>query len=171
MEVIKSLTNTKLYPVIYAEKIEVVYSDSAKAKCKLIAKEFKEFDNVDRPYLEFPKGIEVQIYDSALNIQSIIKAMYAIYYRKEELWIARNNVEAKNLQTGEQINSEEMFWNQVKKKVYSAKFTKIVSTDGILYSEGGFESNESLTHWRLIGGTRGTVNVKDNEAGNVQKNP
>jgi LPS export ABC transporter protein LptC len=168
IEVINSLTNRKELPFVSANNAEGVYSDSGKVKFKMIAKEYEMYVNVDKPYTLFPKGLTVYLYDSLMQIESVINAQYAIYHQKEKLWEARNDVEAKNVKKNEQINTEEMFWDQNKAIIYSNKFTRIVNQDGVFTGEGGFIASETLSWWKLKG-IKGTVNIKESD--NNEKNP
>jgi LPS export ABC transporter protein LptC len=164
IEVIKNITNVREIPSLSGENFEILYSDSGKVKMKVIAKVLNKYNSPDKQYIEFPKGIIIYKYDSAFQIESSVKADWAMYKEKLKLWEARNAVEAKNLKTNEQLFTEELFWDQNKHIIYSKKFTKIINPDGVFYGDGGFESNENLSKWHLIG-VKGKVNIKDSKNG------
>ncbi len=168
IETIKNITNTKDLPQVSAEDMEILYSDSARVKMKIVAKQLDKYNSNEKDYIEFPKGIIVYQYDSALNIVSEISADYAIYRDKQKLWETRNDVVAKNLKKNEQLFTEELFWNQQKGTIYSTKFTKIINSDGVFCGDGGFTAKEDLSDWKLIG-VKGTVNVKDQDS--ASQNP
>ena len=88
IERINLLTDNTIYPDVIGEDIEVVYSDSAKIKVLMQAKELRQFNQEERPYSEFPQGVHVIFYDDSLQQQSDLRANYAIYYNKEnqEKW-------------------------------------------------------------------------------------
>jgi hypothetical protein len=94
------------------------------------------------------------------KVESHIEADYALFFEKQELWEARNNVVAKNESTNEQLFTEHIFWNQKEEKIYSDQFTKIIKADGTFTGEKGFEARQDLTKWKLFR-SKGTVNVKD----------
>jgi lipopolysaccharide export system protein LptC len=160
IEKIQSIGDKSELPDVSAKKIEIIYSDSAKTEMRLTADEVKRFSNVERPYMEFPKGIYVEFFDDSLDIESLIRADYAIYYTEDKIWEARGNVVANNLANQEKLNTEELFWDENDKSIYSNSFSRIENPDGIFYGEKGFESNQKFTKWRLKG-SRGTVNFKD----------
>jgi len=168
IEVIKNMTNIKDIPSVSANEMEILYSDSAKVKMKVVAKTLNKFTNPEKQYIEFPNGITIYKYDSVTQIEAVIKSNYAIYYESKKLWEARDNVVAKNLKKDEQLYSEELFWDQNKAIIYSNKFTKIINADGVFFGDGGFQSKEDLSSWKLFS-IKGTVNIKDNP--NVQQNP
>ncbi|MEZ5072121.1 MAG: LPS export ABC transporter periplasmic protein LptC [Bacteroidales bacterium] len=162
IERVNLLTGELEVPKVKGRSIEVLYSDSARVKVRILAPEFQQFPDAERPYLEFPKGMEVYFYDDSLNVESEIRSDYTIYYSKERLWHATGNVVAKRLDNGDNLNSEEMFWNEEEELIYSNSFTRVQNEDGTFYGKKGFTSHQSLSNWQLIG-TSGTVNVQDEE--------
>lgn len=159
---IQSLTDSENLPTVSGEDIEIIYTDSAKLEMILRAGKIKQFTNEERPYIEFPDGIYIEFYDDSLNIEATMKADYALYYNEDKLWEARGNVEAHNMLKNEQLNSEELFWEEEKELIYSNSFSRIKTEDGIFYGQDGFESNQKFSKWKLKG-SRGTVNIKERE--------
>ena len=157
---IKALSEEVNIPTMTGINVETIYSDSGQIKGKIIAPELKRFSRENDPYYEFPKGLNVFFYDRKGLVESHIQANYALFYEKQELWEARNNVVARNEKTGEQLFTEHLFWNQKQESIYSDQFTKIINADGTFYGENGFEASQDLSRWKLKG-SKGTVNVKD----------
>lgn len=162
IEKIILLNTSAEYPDIIGEDIEVVYSDSGRVKLQMFAKSLKQFDKAEKPYSEFSDGMKVYIFDTNLEIESVIQSNYAIYYNDEKLWHATGNVIAENFKSGERLDTEVLFWDEEKEEIYSNSYTRIVNEDGTFYGQNGFKSNQSLTDYTLIG-SRGVVNVKDDE--------
>ena len=162
IEKINRLTEGSTFPKVTGTNIEIIFSDSAKVRVQILSPELAQYPDVERPYLEFPKGLEVFFYDDSMKIESSIRANYTIYYSEEKFWHATGDVVAQNLANGDQLNTEELFWDEEKELIYSNTFTKIQNEDGIFYGKNGFESNQNLNNWRLKGSS-GTVNVRDEE--------
>ena len=162
IEKINTFAPARDLPTVSGVNTEIIYTDSARLKLRMEAPELHKYEQVEEPYVEFPRGIEVYFYNENKQITSEIKAGYAIYYETKNLWEARNNVIAKNLEEGKQLNTEQLFWDQNKGKIYSDQFVKITSPDGVFYGENGFDARQDLTKWRLKG-SKGTVNLKDEE--------
>ncbi|MCX6256637.1 MAG: LPS export ABC transporter periplasmic protein LptC, partial [Bacteroidia bacterium] len=97
-------------------------------------------------------------YNPDKSVQSTLTAGHAIYKEKLELWEASENVVVVN-QNGDIINSEKMFWDRKKGKIYSDEFVKITTKDEIIYGNG-FEAGQSLNNW-VIKQITGTVNLKE----------
>ncbi len=161
IEKIHSITDNTEQPELSATDATILYSDSGKVEMKLTANRILQFSKAERPYIEFPDGMYVEFYDDSLNIESQMKSNYAIYYMDEKMWEARGDVEAINNIKGEKLNTEELFWDEDKKTIYSNNFSRIQTADGTFYGENGFESNQRFSKWRLKG-SRGTVNLKEN---------
>lgn len=160
IEKINAITREPDYPIQTAYDARFIFTDSTKLETIVEAPEVNYYTFTEEPYYEFPKGFEIYLYDDNEREHYQITANYGKALQEKQLWEARNNVIALNIQTGEQLNTEQLFWDQEQHKIYSEKFTKITNEDGVFYGENGFESNESFTSWRLIG-TKGTVNVKE----------
>lgn len=135
-------------PGLSAYDIEFTYSDSAKIQIRLTGPTMHSYDGED-PYLEFPDGFKVLFYDSLMNVQSQIRANYGINYQKRKLMEARGNVIVINYEADEQLNTEELIWDQRKEMIYSNKFVKITTGDGVLYGDG-LESDQTFTSRRII---------------------
>jgi len=160
IEKINSLTGNTTVPDVTGKNFEILQSDSGKVKVRILAPEVYKYSQAEQPYIEFPRGMKAYFYDDSLKIESVIEAGYVKYFEAEKLWEAKNNVEARNLKKGEQLNTEHLFWNQEKKTIYSNTSSRIVTEQGTFYGEQGFESNQDLTKWKLKG-SKGTVNVKN----------
>ena len=162
IEKINELTSELNLPEQTGYNVEITYSDSGKFIGKLFTPELNKYSSVKDPYIEFPQGIKVIFYDDEEKFESYIRSNYAIYYDRKELWEIRNDVIARNVKKGEQLNTEQLFWDQNLGIIYSDKFSKIVNEDGTFYGENGFEAKENLSKWKLIG-SKGTVNVRDEQ--------
>jgi LPS export ABC transporter protein LptC len=162
IERINMLVEDTEVPKVKGINVNVIYSDSAKVKVQILAPSFRQFPDGERPYMEFPEGMEVFFYDDSLKIESEIKSDYAIYYLEESLWHATGNVIARKLDNGDALNTEELFWDEATELIYSNSYTKIQNENGTFYGKRGFVSHQNLTNWQLKG-TSGTMTVQDEE--------
>lgn len=162
IEKINLLNTSGNYPDVKGQDIEVIYSDSARVKVQMFAPELNQYNNAEKPYSEFPQGMEVYFFNDSMETESEIHANYAIYYNDEKLWHATGNVIAENHKTGERLDTEELFWNEEEEEIYSDSYTRIVNENGTFYGQNGFRSNQSLTEYTLIG-SKGVVNIQEDE--------
>ena len=142
------------------QDVEIIHSDSAKVKVRITGPIFNNVQVVEEPYIEFPNGVLVEFYDDNLNIYSKLKADYAIKYDKKEETIFRNNVEFKNIDN-ETLITDELIWDQNKKRIYSDGFVSIRTEEEELTGEG-FEADEDFTNYR-IRNLRGKIKVNKDE--------
>jgi LPS export ABC transporter protein LptC len=161
LEKIQLFSEEAMIPNLSGKNVQVLRSDSGLLKFKLVAPEIKRYDNVEDPFVEFPKGIDIYFLDSVQQVKTHITAKYAIQYTEQHLYYARDSVVAENTETGEWISSEEMYWDEKKGIVYSEKFTTIQRTDGIYYGRKGFEAQQDFSSWKLKK-PQATLNI-DNE--------
>jgi LPS export ABC transporter protein LptC len=164
LDMINAFTEDANYPLQTGKNIEVQYTDSTRLQLIFRAPEMKKFldDEEEGAYYVFEDGIEVFFYDDEENLESTFRSGYAKYFEKINLWKASDSVVARNVQTNEQLTTEEIYWDQQNKRIYSNVFTKITNEDGVFYGEKGFESDQDLENYKLIGSS-GTMEVEDEE--------
>jgi LPS export ABC transporter protein LptC len=160
IDTINALTNEQEVPILTAYQTTSTLSDSAQLKITMFSPELQRFMNGGKPYFLFPKGIKVDFYNKRNEVESQIIANYARYDETKKLWEARGNVICRNIIKNEQLKTEELYWSQPEARIYSTKFTRVKNQDGNFVGEGGFESNQTFTKWKLKGSS-GTVNIKD----------
>ncbi|MBN1119264.1 MAG: LPS export ABC transporter periplasmic protein LptC [Bacteroidales bacterium] len=162
IEKINALALGEGQPTVSYNDVSFEYTDTAKLQAKLITKSVDYYLNNEEPYYEFPTGIKVLFYNSDEKVKTIITSKYAIYRVEPELFEVRDSVVSRNLQDNQVVETEQMFWDQAKKIIYSNVFTKITGEDGVHFGERGFEAAQDLSYYRLIGSS-GNVKVKDEE--------
>ncbi len=162
IEKINTVTGSDQIPDVSGKMVEIMYSDSGKLKVMITAPEVKVYEDIKEPYTEFPAGMTTRFYDDSLTREAEITAGNVVYYKKKKLWEAKNDVRAINLKNNETLNTEHMFWDEKEKIIYSDAYSRIVNENGVFYGKNGFEANQNLTHWKLIG-SKGTVNIKDEQ--------
>lgn len=160
IEKINALTKEVKLPTISDKDIEIIYNDSTKLKLILKAPLLNMYLDVEPEHYEAPYGMEVVFYDNNEKPESKVTCKYAIYYKDKQLWEGRDSVEAVNLQKGDTLQTDQLFWNQGTGIIYSEKFTRIATVDGVFYGEAGFESNQNFSRWKLFGSS-GNVNVNE----------
>jgi LPS export ABC transporter protein LptC len=160
IEKINELTSELHLPQQTGYDVEIAFTDSGKLKWKLYAPEINRYESKDNPYIEFPRGIKIIDFDREGNIESRLTANYAIYYQKDQLGEAKSNVVAIKETTGEELYTEQLFWDQKSETVYSSTFCRIINKQGTHIGEKGFEAKQDLSRWKLRG-SRGTVKINN----------
>ena len=159
LEVVNSLSKIEDIPDIAGTNTEIIYSDSAKVKVRIVASELDAYRKAKRPFLKFPKGLHVYFYNDSLKVNAEVYSKYAIYYENEKLWEARNDVVVVN-KKGEKLNTEELFWDETKQIIYSKKYCRITTPDSLQHiGDCGMEAKQDFSSWHLKCAS-GTVPVK-----------
>ncbi|WDF55082.1 LPS export ABC transporter periplasmic protein LptC [Mucilaginibacter sp. KACC 22063] len=146
-------------PVERSLGVEVLYSDSAKVKAKLITPLMLHY-KVSKPYMEMPKGVKIIFYDVNLNVTSTITSDYAIYQEGDKKVELDKNVVAVN-EKGDVFKSEQLKWDQATRKVVSDKPVTITTKDGTVINGSSLVTNEKFSPWD-IPQTTGTFHVNQN---------
>ena len=149
---------------LMAYDVVVERSDSGMLVAKLSAPVMRSLDveNADSSMLEFPKGFTAYVYDNGDTAPtSMIRGDYGVNYEKKELVMAQHNVVVTNLKTQETLETQTLFWDQKKKKIYTSNFVKITSPDKIVFGDS-LTANEDFSR-REIFGIRATIEIEEDE--------
>ena len=138
-------------PTMRSTGVETLVSDSGMIRYKVITEEWLIYSKRNPPFWAFEKGVYLEKFDSLFHIDASIKADTAYYYETKKLWELRQNVHIRS-QKGEKFDTDQLFWDQENKKIYSDKFIRIESNDRILTGYG-FESNQEMTEYRIFNNT------------------
>ena len=143
-----AITERDSLPVMDTRGVESLVSDSGVISYRLSAEEWLVYDKKTPSYWSFEKGVYVEKFDSLFQVEASIKADTDYYYDKQKLWKLIHNVHIQN-QKGENFDTELLYWDQNKKRVYSDKAVRVEQVDRIIYAEG-FESNEQMTKYTFF---------------------
>lgn len=145
-------------PDMYTTGVVSYVSDSGMIRYKIVTDEWLVFTKKNPPYWAFEKGLYLEKFDSLFRVDASIKADTAYYHEKKEIWELRGNVHIQN-QLGDKFDTELLFWDQSKERIYSDKFIKIEQEDKILTGYG-FDSNQEMTEYEIFTPT-GIFTVED----------
>lgn len=146
-------------PTMKTLGVTTLISDSGMIRYKIITSEWLVFNEVDTPFWAFEKGIYLEKFDTLFHIDSSIKADTAYYYEPKKLWELRSNVHIRS-QRGDKFDTQLLFWDQRRERIYSDKFIRIEQPERILTGYG-FESNQQMTEYQIYNNT-GIFTVEDN---------
>ncbi len=139
IETINALTQKT--PSNSADNITIIRTDSGKIVGKIFAPKLIKIYDKDKPYTEFPKGLTAESYSNYPVISSSLKCKYAKNFENKNLWLARNNVVVVN-DEGAKLETEELYWDTKKEKIYTDKNVKITNGNEVLYGKGLISDQE-----------------------------
>jgi len=144
---VRAIKNPDAVPTLLTTKVSTLISDSGIIRYKLVADLWAMYERNPKPYWSFTKGIYIEKFDSLMRPEASIKADFAFFLKLERVWILKKNVRIKNLK-GEEFTTEELYWDQNLKRIYSSKFIKIKQLTRTICGNG-FVSNESMTQYKV----------------------
>ena len=141
---------------------EIIYSDSAHLKVRIEYDTMIRFLDQADPKDVFPKGVIVSFYDDKEEISSILTANKAERQPRKSLIIATDSVHLVS-KNGEELLTNELIWDELKKEVYTNKFVKLTRPGEIIYSFG-FRANQEFTKYEIkaISGKLSKKNLDQN---------
>lgn len=142
---VNSVTKKIDTPEMSGENMELIYSDSARIKYKVLTPIYLKINTDEQKYDEFPKGIHVISYDREGNMLASIQAKYAKKLEEEQLWEGRNEVVVINAE-GKKLETELLFWDMKKGVIYSDRYVRLTADGQIIEGNNGFESDQNLNN-------------------------
>ena len=154
----ESISENDTLPSMKSLGVTTLISDSGITRYKIVAEEWLIYDKKNPPYWAFEKGVYLEKFDTLFRIDASIKADTAYYHEKKKLWELKGHVQILS-QRGDKFQTDLLFWDEKKEKVYSDKFIQIEQEDKVIKGYG-FESNQDLTEYE-IKNTTGVFTVED----------
>ena len=141
---VKKLSLSDGAPIAEGKDINFKYTDSGKLVTNLLAAKLLDYSNLEFPYKEFPKGIEVLFWDKD-GKKSTVNSDYAIQFDNTGLVDLRDNVV---LITADSVvlKATQLYWDQKNNWVFTDQPYQIKFKDGS-YNDGavGFDSSQDFT--------------------------
>ncbi len=117
-----------------ADSINLKYTDSGRITANLISPKMLDYATVEFPYSEFPKGMHLTLFDKN-GKKTYIDANYAVRYKITDMIDLQGKVKISN-QNGEQLETEQLYYDQKNEWFFTEKKFKFTSPKGISYGEG-----------------------------------
>lgn len=153
-------------PTMTTIDVNTFISDSGYTRYYITTPLWLMYDDAAEPKWRFPDGLELEQYDRDLNVTANMICDSATYFSQKRLWRLDGNVIMVNPQR-DSFLTQQVFWDQSKREVYSDSFIHIVRSDRII--EGyGFTSNEPMTQYTVNRPT-GIFPVKEKQEGEVEE--
>lgn len=143
IEQVNALVEEEVRPEMVGYNLELIYSDSARIKYKVITPQYVKHTKGNEKYEEFPQGLHVISYDPTGKVVGSIQSKYAKKMEEEMLWEARDEVVVINAE-GKKLETEQLFWDMKKEIIYSERYTKLTADGQILEGNNGFKSDQNL---------------------------
>jgi LPS export ABC transporter protein LptC len=136
-------------PLMETTNVVTLLSDSARLKIRLTAPVEQVFENSDRLY---PKSATVTFYDKPGKL--IVNTLFAKWVKfdnAKQLYIMRGAVKVSNVPQQQTLTTEELFYNQNQRKIYtdSAMFVRVQTPTEVLTGYG-LTANQDFSRYGIL---------------------
>jgi len=137
-------------PTVEVENFQSNYTEEGRMKMKLMALLAQQYDGIVEPYIDFPKGVSIMMYNVEGKMETTLTANKAIYYQSKQSWEAIGNVVISNI-NGDVLQTQKLYGDAKADKIFTDKFVQITKLDGTIIKGGkGFESNAAFTIYQFV---------------------
>ncbi len=133
-------------PMVRAENVRTVYSDSGQTRVVMTAPLQLEWAGGNRT---FPQGIVIWFYNAKGDPESKLTARKGYYDKMTEIYTGRGDVNVENVAEQKRLKSEELKWSRYEKRVYTDKFVRIITPEETLYGDG-LTAAQDFTTYKIL---------------------
>lgn len=145
-------------PLIEIKNLNTFFTDSAQVRFQLKSELYQVFDEGEEIY---PEGLYMDIYSrNSDSITATFEANHVIKFENENYYKATGNVVLFNIETGDELRTEELYWYPNDEKFVTQKFVTIKTGDEI-HSGEGMESNQDFSSYEIIKPS-GIIDIDEN---------
>jgi LPS export ABC transporter protein LptC len=131
---VQKINFTEFTPTGDADKVNLKYTDSGLIKVVLISPKMLDFSSVDFPFTEFPKGIDVTLYDNKAK-KTHVTSNYAISYKITGIIDLQGKVKIVS-EDGPTLETEQLYYDQKNEWFYTEKKFKFTDSKGASNGQG-----------------------------------
>ncbi len=131
---VQKMSFSEFTPSGEADDFNLKYTDSGRITSILVSPKMLDYQTVEFPFTEFPKGIHVTLYDKN-GKRTFVVADYAVTYKGTEIIDLQGNVKISNEQ-GQFLETEQLYFDQRNEWFLTEKKFKFTDPKGVTYGEG-----------------------------------
>lgn len=148
MKEIKETVTKSMVDNENGKDVTIIYSNGGHTKARLQTKTFDHQQSREPFYFEMKNGLRVDFFDDSLKTESTLLAKYGRYFEKEGNMMVKDSVVVYNKKK-EQLNTEELIWDEKAQKFRSDKFVKITTPTQVIFGKG-LESNQNFSEYKIL---------------------
>jgi LPS export ABC transporter protein LptC len=131
---VQQINFTEFTPSGDADKVNLKYTDSGLIKVVLISPKMLDFGTVSFPFTEFPKGVDVTLYDEK-GKKTRVTSKYAVSYKITGIIDLQGNVKIIS-ENGQKLETEQLYFDQKNEWFYTEKKFKFTDLKGTSNGQG-----------------------------------
>lgn len=160
MSVVQQLAADDTTSSIMAKGVEFIRSDSGRIKLIITAPELLRH-KLDTGELEFPQGFSAVMFTEEEDTLTYIRADYGVSSDEMTVIEAEGNVEVRNYNSDDRMNSDKLYWNQQTKQIFTRSAVKITMPDKEIYGDS-LEAIDDFSEYTIYNG-RATLEIDEEE--------
>lgn len=125
-----------------ADSITLKYTDSGRIKAILVASKMLDYATVKYPFTEFPKGINVTLYDQK-GKRTFVQSDYAVQFKGTDLIDLQGNVEI-STEDNQVLETQQLYYDQKNAWFFTEGKFKFSAPKGISTGQG-IDFNKDFT--------------------------
>ncbi len=150
-------------PISVVKDFDAKISDSGRIRYVIISDVMEELKSGDR---RFPKGMLIETKNQKQQIESTLESDSAYFNKQKQLWTLRHNVVLQNIQTGERLQTDELYWDMTapdSTNVYVKPSTYVEIKNGDQVFHGyGLRTSQDFEEYEILN-LEGILEVSDEE--------
>jgi LPS export ABC transporter protein LptC len=151
--------NNKVAMVDEARDVITLLSQGGEMRARLIAPLMLRYQK-DTSFVEFPKTLKVDFYDSTGQVESKLFALYGKYFETQNKVYIRDSVLVYNIK-GDTMRTTELWWDQNTRLFYNDKPTYVKRGNGDAFvGRNGMMATQDLSDITFLD-AKGSFAVKD----------
>ena len=131
---VQKINFSEFVPTGDADKINLKYTDSGRITAILMSPRMLDFSNVSFPFTEFPKGMDLTLYDIK-GKKTFIKSDYAVTFNITNIIDLRGNVKITS-ENGQTLETEQLYFDQKNEWFFTEKSFKFTDAKGVSNGQG-----------------------------------
>lgn len=131
---VQKINFSEFVPGSDADTVNIKYTDSGRITGVLISSKMLDYSNLDFPFTEFPKGIDVTLYDKNQK-RTFIRSNYAVSYKQTGIIDLQGKVKITS-ETGQMLETEQLYFDQKNEWFYTERKFKLTDAKGVSFGQG-----------------------------------
>ncbi|WP_264526123.1 LPS export ABC transporter periplasmic protein LptC [Flavobacterium sp. N502536] len=154
---VQKINFSEFVPGSDADSVDIKYTDSGRITGVLKSRKMLDYSNLDFPFTEFPKGIDVTLYDKNQK-RTFIRSNYAVSYKPTGIIDLQGKVRITS-EEGQMLETEQLYFDQTNEWFYTERKFKLTDAKGASNGQGIDFSKD----FKVINSQRVSGEIESNE--------
>ncbi len=154
---VQKINFSEFVPGSDADTVNIKYTDSGRITGVLISPKMLDYSNLEFPFTDFPKGIDVTLYDKKQK-RTFIRSNYAVSYKDTGIIDLQGKVKITS-ETGQMLETEQLYFDQKNEWFYTERKFKLTDAKGVSNGQGIDFSKD----FKMINSQRISGEIESNE--------